>query len=96
MSWLGSHYHLVSYSSPLVNRAITPRLTIFVRFESNHYNAVYLYTNKLRELTEKLQNLPGFKAFYKKSQAKSESVTANGNTFVWGELLMDLYIEISF
>lgn len=80
----------MSYSQRVVlhslhhHRAITPRLTIFVSFDGACFHAVYLYTNKLRELKEKTQNLPGFRQFYAKKQPKSEGAN-NGNVFMWGE-----------
>lgn len=53
-------------------------------FDGACFHAVYLYTNKLRELKEKTQNLPGFRQFYAKKQPKSEGAN-NGNVFMWGE-----------
>lgn len=72
-------------------RAITPRLTIFVSFDGACFHAVYLHSNKLRELREKTQNLPGFRQYYAKKQPKSEGQN-NGNGFLWGKLLLQIFI----
>lgn len=65
-------------------------MTIFVSFDGAYYNAIYLYTNKLKELIEKIHALPGFRQHYAKKQTKSEGQT-NGGVFLWGKLV---YIRI--
>lgn len=89
--WVWACQQLESYSesvgvdvSSYSNRAITPRLTIFVSFDGVCFHAVYMNSNKLRELKEKTQNLPGFRQFFAKKLTKSEGQN-NGNSFVWGE-----------
>lgn len=67
------------------HRAITPRLTIFVSFDGACFHALYLYSNKLKELMDKTKELPGFRQFFAKKQPKSEGQNANGNAFGWGE-----------
>lgn len=44
----------------LHSKAITPRLTIYVCFESNMYHAIYLHGNSISELMHNLQKIPGF------------------------------------
>ena len=41
-------------------RAITPRLTIYMSFDGNSYHAIYLISNTIKELTQKVFKLPGF------------------------------------
>lgn len=97
LAYDGGVFSSSSGSSVDNRRAITPRLTIFVSFDGGAcFHAVYLYTNKLRELHGKTLNLPGFRQFYAKMQTKSEGqnnnggVNGNGNgNFMWnggGEL----------
>lgn len=45
------------------NRAITPRLTIYVSFDGTLYHAIYLHANTTSELSHKLCRLPGFQEY---------------------------------
>lgn len=41
-------------------RPIQPRLTFYVSFECNTYQAIYLHTSTTKELIQKLYKVPGF------------------------------------
>ncbi|XP_050076141.1 uncharacterized protein LOC126563538 [Anopheles maculipalpis] len=44
----------------LHSKAITPRLTIYVSFQTNIYHAIYLHSNTIPELVQNLSKIPGF------------------------------------
>lgn len=61
---------------PTLNRAITPRLTIYVSFDGTLYHAVYLHANTTAELSHKLCRLPGFQEY---AQGGRFHVSGNGS-----------------
>lgn len=48
------------FRSIRLNRAIAPRLTIYVSFDGSSYHAIYLHTITAKELVQKIIKLPGF------------------------------------
>ncbi|XP_055373957.1 transcription factor CP2 isoform X2 [Condylostylus longicornis] len=65
----------------LHSKRITPRLTIYVSLDGSNYNAIYLISNTVKELTQKLFKLPGF---FEMISNNSSSVESSNGYPGWG------------